>query len=164
MLGISKVYKIKKTVNKKLLLNDKLANWLFNRMKKDKSVHYVLRSGYNGYKEITLDLIKLLLSKAEQDEDILDKEIFAELSDYPEYDGVPFEVQHASPYNHRWEGDYDEDAYDDWKVITYSITDFLFEDQWKREPVYVEHPELFDFSEEEIIIDDEELEDTRYYI
>jgi hypothetical protein len=164
MLGISKVYKIKKTVNKKLLLNDKLANWLFNRITKDKSVHYVLKRGYNKYEEITLDLIKQLLSKAKQDEDILDKEIFAELSDYPEYDDVPFEVEHASPYDHRWPGDYDKDAYDDWKIITYSITDFLYEDQWNREPVYLEHPELFDFSEEETIIDDEKLEDTYCYV
>lgn len=164
MLGISKVYNIKKTVTKKLLLNDKLAKWLFNRITKDKFAHYVLRTGYDTYKEITLDLIKQLLAKAEQDESVLKKGIFAELSDFPEYEDIPFEVEHASPYDHRWEGDYDENAYDDWKVITYSITHFLFEDEWEKEPVFVKHPELFDFSEEEVVINDEELEDTDYYI
>ena len=159
-LGIEKTYNIKKTVKKELILNDKVINYLFDKIKNDNQKrHFVLRVDYDGYKEITKDIIKQLIDKGN-----IDKEVIVELDDYPEYDNMPFAITHASPYNHRWEGDYDEDAYEDWKVDTYSLTDFFYEDPWQREPYYAEHPEKFDFKEEVVEYSNEELEDTRYYL
>ncbi len=125
--GIEKVYNIVKRVRRKLILNDKVIDYLYNKLS-DKNKRYVLMTGYSEYKEITKDVIKDLLQKAEQDGRYWNKDVFAELADYPEYDGVPFEVTHASPYDHRWPGDYDEDAYDDWKVDACSLSDLLYDD------------------------------------
>ena len=162
-LGISKTYNIKKTVKRKLILNEKVADYIFKRMNSNDYENVVLLTK-TGYKRVNLNLIKELLKKCEENTDILSKELFAELDDYPEYEGVPFKVSHASPYDHRWEGDYDEDAYDDYKVIKYSLLDFLFESSWQNEPVYVQYPNKFDFTEEEVEVEDEELEKTDYYI
>lgn len=125
--GIEKVYNIVKRVRRKLILNDKVIDYLYNKLS-DKNKRYVLMTGYSEYKEITKDVIKDLLQKAEQDGRYWNKDVFAELADYPEYDGVPFEVTHASLYDHRWPGDYDEDAYDDWKVDACSLSDLLYDD------------------------------------
>lgn len=167
MLGISKTYSIKKTVNKKLILNDKVANWLYKKIKEDyPTIHYVLWKGYDKYMEITLDLIKRILTKASKDDRILEAEAIVELADDPECEGVPFEVEHASPYDHRWPGDYDEDAYDDWKVSTRCLADFFFSNNWgglHDDPIYVESPELFDFEDEEVTFGSETLEETRGY-
>jgi len=159
--GIEKVYNIVKRVRRKLILNDKVIDYLYNKLS-DKNKRYVLMTGYSEYKEITKDVIKDLLQKAEQDGRYWNKDVFAELADYPEYDGVPFEVTHASPYDHRWPGDYDEDAYDDWKVDACSLSDLLYDDTWNTEPVFAEHPENFDFEDEEVEIEQEKLTDTRY--
>ena len=151
-LGIEKVYEITKKVRKELVLNDKVTKWLFNAMKKDKERHFVIRTGYSTYEEISIPLIKELFKT-------LNEQKFVILSDYPEYDDVPFEVTHASPWNHRWDGDYDENAYDDWEVVTYSIRDLLAQKPWQvyADPIYIEHPELFDFGEEEVVLSKEEL-------
>lgn len=159
--GIEKVYNIVKRVRRKLILNDKVIDYLYNKLS-SKDKRYVLMTGYSEYKEITKDVIKDLLQKAEQDARYWNKDIFAELADYPEYDGVPFEVTHASPYDHRWPGDYDEDAYDDWKVDACSLSDLFYDDTWNTEPIFAEHPENFDFEDEEVVIEQEKLTDTRY--
>ena len=159
--GIEKVYNIVKRVRRKLILNDKVIDYLYDKLS-DKNKRYVLMTGYSEYKEITKDVIKELLQKAEQDARYWNKDIFAELADYPEYDGVPFEVTHASPYDHRWPGDYDEDAYDDWKVDACSLSDLFYDDTWNTEPVFAEHPENFDFEDEEVVVEQEKLTDTRY--
>lgn len=162
-LGISKTYNIKKIVKRKLILNEKVANYILKRMNSNDYENVVLLTR-TGYMKVNLNLIKELLKKCEEDEDLLEKDIFAELDDYSEYEGVPFKVSHASPYDHRWPGDYDEDAYDDWKVIKHSLLDFLFEDHWQNKPVYLNHPEQFDFTDEEVEVEDEELKRTDYYI
>ena len=162
-LGITKTYNIKKIVKRRLILNEKVAEYIFKRMNSNDYENVVLLTN-TGYMKVSLELIKELLKRCNRSADLLEKDIFAELDDYPEYEGVPFKVSHASPYDHRWPGDYDEDAYDDWKVIKYSLLDFLFEDHWQNEPVYLQHPEQFDFTDEEVEMKDEELEDTDYYV
>lgn len=162
-LGIAKTYNIKKIVKRRLILNEKVANYILKRMNSNDYENVVLLTR-TGYRRIDLNLIKELLKKCEEDFDLLEKDIFAELDDYPEYEGVPFKVSHASPYDHRWPGDYDEDAYDDWKVDKYSLLDFLYEDHWQNEPVYLRHPDKFDFTDEEVEVEDEELKRTDWYI
>ena len=156
-LGIEKEYKIIKKVRRKLILNDKVINFLFDKVKKE---NYVYMTSSSSYKEITKDLLRDLLKKAEDNDRYWRLECFAIVDEYPEYDGVPFEVEHASPYDHRWPGDYDEDAYDDWKIRAISLEDLFFEGLWNDKPVYLEHPEMFDFTDEEVIIEDEKLEHT----
>lgn len=156
-LGIEKVYNITKKVRRELIFNEKVVDYLYKKLIDD---NYVLMVSASKYQPITKDILKQLLAKAEKDSDILHKEIFAELSDYPEYDGIPFEVTHASPYDHRWPGDYDEDAYDDWKIITTSLSDLFYDDTWDNTPIYVKKPEMFDFKEEQVITEKEKLEDT----
>lgn len=167
-LGITKVYEIEKRVKKVLILNEKVVDYLYKRLTtaeknsyylgEPNTKHLVFLTGYNNYEEITKDKIRELL----KDEDNLEKEIIAELAYNPEYEGTPFEVEHASPYDHRWAGDYDEDAYDDWKVIKYSLADFFYEDQFEREPYFAKHPEEFDF-EDKVEEDRPRLVDERYW-
>lgn len=166
MLGISKTYSIKKTVNRKLILNDKVANWLYKKIKEDYPIdHYVLWKGGDRYEEITLDLIKNILTKASKDDTILEAEVIVKLADYPEYEGVPFEVDHASPYDHRWPGDYDENAYDDWEISKRCLADFFYEStyDWNNNLIYIKHPELFDFEDEKVTLKGETLEEIRGY-
>jgi hypothetical protein len=156
-LGIEKEYKIIKKVRRKLLLNDKFVNYLLKQLNKG---NYVYMTSSHSYETVSPELIKELINKAEDNDRYWNLDCFAQVADYPEYEGVPFEVTHASPYDHRWPGDYDEDAYDDWKVDAISLSDLLYEDTWQREPVYVKHPEMFDFADEEVVVEDEKLEDT----
>lgn len=159
-LGIEKVYKVTKKVKSKLILNDKVVDYLFDRINKE---GYVYMTSSSTYKKVTKDLLKDLLKKAEQDDRYWNLECFAIVADYPEYDGVPFEVTHASPYDHRWEGDYDEDAYDDWKVEAISLSDLLYEDTWEEKPVFAKHPDKFDFEADVVETSKEKLEDTDYW-
>ena len=158
-LGIEKTYKIVKKVRRKLLLNDKFINYLLKRLNKG---GYVYMTSSSSYEKITPELLKVLVKKLEKDDRYLYLECFAKVDDDPEYEGIPFEVTHASPYDHRFPGDYDEDAYDDWEIAAVSLTDLLYEDNWQEEPVYVVHPEMFDFAEEEVVVEDEKLERTNY--
>lgn len=162
-LGISKTYVIKKEVRQKLILNDKVANYIFNRIKDDPKCHFVIYIDNNTYEEVTLDKIKQLLVEAESDPTVLEKDIFAIYDEYPEYIDVPFKVEHANPYNHRWPGDYDEEAYDDWWVTTYPLNFFLFE-TGKYYPVFVVHPELFDFEDRgAVVVEDSEPDNIKGY-
>lgn len=156
-LGIEKEYKIIKKVRRKLILNDKVINFLFNKLKKQ---NYVYMTSSSSYIKITPDLVKELLKKAEHNDNYWRLECFAQLANHPEYEGVPFKVTHASPYDHRWPGDYDEDAYDDWEIRAISLEDLFFENLWDNKPVYLEHPEMFDFENEEVLVEDEKLIDT----
>lgn len=166
-LGITKVYEIKKRVKKVLILNEKVVDYLYKRLTtaekgyhcwgEPDTKHLVFLTGYNNYEEITKDKIRELL----KDEDNLEKDIIAELAYTPEYESTPFEVEHSSPYDHRYPGDYDEDAYDDWKVIKYSLVDFLYEDRFKRKPYFAKHPEEFDF-EDKVEEDSPRFVEERY--
>ena len=147
--GIKKVYEIRKIVKKKLILNDKVVDYFFKVLNKDKNRKFVIRTGYDKYIDITKDEIKKLLAGD------LDKETIVELDEYPEYDDMPFVISHASPYNHRWENDYDPDAYEDWKVDTWSLSDLFYNDHYgfgwggfADKPYYVEHPDEFDWEDE----------------
>lgn len=159
-LGIEKVYRITKKVRRNLILNDKVIDYLFETAKKRQ---YVLMLNSSSYEEITRDIIKELLEKAQYDEDYWDKDCFAIVDEYPEYEGIPFEVEHASPYDHRWPGDYDPDAYEDWKIRAYSLSNLLYEDNWDHEPVFAKHPEKFDFEDAYDYFENEKFEDTNYY-
>jgi len=160
-LGIEKVYKTIKRVRKKLILNDKVVDYLYDKLIEG---NYVLMLSTSRYEEVTKDLLRQLLNDATRNVLVLNKEMFAVLSDDPEYDGVPFEVTHASPYDHRWEGDYDEEAYDDWKIDTICLQDLFYDDPWDDEgPIYAKHPEMFDFEDEEVILEKEEKLDRTFY-
>ena len=150
--GILKDYQIIKTVKKRLIINDKVIDYLFNELKKRK---YVLRNDYNTYEEITRDDIIVFL-KFEDEDHFWEYERFVILDKDPEYTDMPFEIEHASPYDHRWPGDYDPDAYDDWKVNTYCFGDLWYTDRWDHKPYFSTHKDQFDFEDEEVIIDDEE--------
>ena len=160
-LGIEKDYKTIKRVRQKLILDDKVVDFLFNKLKKH---DYVFIVNSNKYQEITKDFLRDFLKKVDKDDRYLSLECFAIRDDDPEYEGVPFEVKHASPYDHRWPGDYDPDAYDDWEIEAVSFEDLLYDDTWDEKPIYAKHPEQFNFSEEEITTDPEELVDTKYFI
>jgi len=159
-LGITEEYEIKKIVKKKLIINDKVINYLFKVLTDESGPHYVIMNGYGKYTEITKDIIKQLLSSERN----LSAEVIAEIDEYPEYEGVPFVVSHASPYDHRWEGDYDEDAYDDWKVVTHTIEDIFYDDTWDKEPYYAKHPDEFDWEDEVVEEKDPKLEYTYYSV
>lgn len=163
--GITKTYEIVKTVSKKLVLNDKVVDYLFNVLTRNEDRKFVLRKGYNNYSEITKDTLRDLLKGD------VEKEVIVELDEYPEYDDMPFTITHASPYDHRWPGDYDKDAYEDWKVDEYSISDLFYSDKldfgWSGvndKPYFAEHPEEFDWEEEVIVYSDEKLDNERYYV
>ena len=157
-LGIEKEYKITKKVRRRLLLNDKLVDYLLRQLSKG---GYVYMTGSNSYEPVSHELVKKLVDEAKDDYRRWDWDCFAQVADFPEYEGVPFEVTHASPYDHRWPGGYDEDAYDDWKIEAVSLSDLLYEDDaWQRDPVYVTHPEMFDFDEEVTVTEGERLEAT----
>jgi len=151
MIGITKRYKVIYTEEQELILNNKVVDFLANVIDKAKSdgIHFVYMTSSSTYKEIDKALITQLLKDAESDESILDKPLFAELAEYPEYDNCPFNVSHASPWDHRYPGDYDDDAYDDWDIITHSLMDFFYENGYAPGygdiPYYEEHPEQFDF-------------------
>jgi hypothetical protein len=144
MIGITKRYEVIYTEEQELILNNKVVDFLTKTIDKDRKrgIHLVYMTSSSTYKEIDRDLIVQLLKAAESDESILDKPLFAELVDYPEYDNCPFNVSHASPWDHRYPGDYDEDAYDDWDIVTYSLMNIFCENYV---PYYEEHPEQFDF-------------------
>ncbi len=159
-LGIEKIYKITKKVQQDLILNDKVVDYLLSVINKKQ---YVYMTGSSTYKQVTKDLLNDLLKKAEQDDHYWNIECFAVVADYPEYENVPFEVSHASPYDHRWPGDYDKDAYDDWKIDAVSLSDLLYADTWDNEPIYIKKPDMFDFKEEKVLTSKEKLEDIHSY-
>lgn len=147
MIGIVKRYEVIYTEEQELILNSKVVDFIVKKIAKDKQrgIHLVYMTSSSTYKEIDKDLIAQLIKDAQSNESVLDKPLFAELDEYPEYEGCPFNVRHASPWDHRYPGDYDEDAYDDWDIITYSINDFFNGDGYNYTPYYEEHPEQFDF-------------------
>lgn len=157
--GIETTYKLIKKVIKKLIINDKVIDYLFEKIQKRKVV--VMKSLYS-YENITRASLKQLVERAEKYPNYWDKKIFAILDDSPEYDDVPFEIRHASPFDHRWPGDYDEDAYDDWKVVRLSLNDLFSLDTSSPyfNPYYAVYPDEFDF-EETVINENEQLEEIK---
>ena len=142
--GIQQNYEVTVVKRKKLILNDKVINYL---MKVIKEYGYVYMINSRNYQTVTPDLLKQLLKKAEKNEMSWYEQCFAEVDESPEYEGVPFKVLHASPYNHRWEGDYDNDAYDDWHIQAVSLVDLLLGDRLR--PYFAEHQREFDFEDVE---------------
>lgn len=158
-LGIVEEQTIIKKVKRELVLNDKVVDYLYNTIKSDKCNHFVfIKDGYEySYEEITKEGIKKLMSYKG-----IMEECIGILDENPEYEDVPFVVVHANPYNHRHEGDYDVNAYEDWKIETFKLFDFMFEDLkgFGSEPYYYLHQDEFDF-----ILIPEEIEDkgSKFY-
>lgn len=128
-----------------IIINEKLIDYLYNKIHSYKE-KFVFNTVGVSYETITKELIRKLLENNKECE-----ESIVILSDFPEYDNCPFEVEHASAYNHRWEGDYDPDAYDDWKPRTYCLHDFFYQniDFPSGKPVYLQYFEMFDWKERE---------------
>lgn len=158
--GICRKTVITKTESQELIMNEKVANYLFEQLTKDTRQHYVWRQRYGKWVEFTPQLLQQIISTP----DGMRKQDVVILSKDPEYEDCPFEIEHASPWDHRWPGDYDEDAYNDWKVIAYSLEDVLLgEEPWKRnKPYFVTHPMCFDF--ESVGVEEKQPQrSTRHY-
>ena len=147
--GIQKTYEIKKTVNKKLVYNDKFINWILNECKEER---YVIPTGWNEYREITKeDIVKILRSGN------LNDKLFVSVSLDPEYDedddeGSIFCIEYRRDEN----GNY-TNYRNDWKVMKFSLVDIVYRNNVWREPYYVLHPDEFDWEGEEVIYSDEKL-------
>ena len=143
--GIFQTYTITQTERKELVMNEKVANYLFEQLTKYARQHYVWRQGYDKWVEFTPQLIQQIISTP----DGMRKQDIVVLCESPEYEDCPFEIEHDSPWDHRWPGDYDENAYNCWKVIAYSLEDVLLRrEEWDNgeKPYFAAHPTLFDFT------------------
>lgn len=163
-LGIKETYEVRKYVEKELILNEKVVIFLYNLISKlilKEDRKFVVRTGYNTSKPITKEWIAQQLA-ANRIED----KVIVETDEDPEYEDTPFVVNHANPYDHRWPGDYDEDAYEDWWVEEYSLLDFLMNtyDGPHGEPFFVKYPGRFDFKETSVKYGRDELVSKDYQI
>lgn len=158
-LGITKQYEVEKRVSKALVINDKVIDFLFDRITNNKyGAKYVARAGFTGYKEITKDWIKKIADAGDWE-----KELIVELASDEE--DFPFSRRHPSPWDHRWEGDYDPDVVNEWKVNTWCLWDFFrvnlgFNSNDEDNLYYMVHPESFDWEEEQTEYGNERLTGT----
>lgn len=163
-IGINKVYGVKRYVRRKLVLNDKVVDYLYMRLTSSKQYSansygspvkefVFISSNKEGYEPITKEKIKALL----QHEENMREKLIVRLDDEPRDLKNPFAVRYHSPQNHRYEGDYDEDADEYHDVVSYTLEDFLYEDEDRVnpyvEPYFAKHQEQFDF-EDEVIEED----------
>ena len=144
--GLEQRYEVVKTVVKKLILNYKVVDFLYEELTKDKREPYVyFDNATQKHFPITKELINNIINN-----NGINKSCLRILEEYPEYEDCPYKVEHPSPYNHRWEGDYDESAYDDYKILTYSLEDILY-GEWFNEPLYIKQKNRFDWTEEVVV-------------
>ena len=156
-LGIEEHRTFEVITDKKLIINDKVIDYIYRAIKeKEKNIendydcglrYVILTNEWRGkYEEITKESLKKYITK-----DNIDNErqlAIAVLSSCPEYKGCPFDVTHADPYDYRWEGDYDEDAYNDWEVTKIKVSDFFYNyKSGDSKPYYASHPEKFDWED-----------------
>ena len=160
-IGINKVYDVKRYVRRKLVLNDKVVDYLYTRLTTSKQYQssnntyqspvkelVFISSNKKGYEPITKERIKALLKYEEN----MREKMIVQLDDEPKDFKYPFVVRYHSPWNHRYEGDYDEYADEYCDIVSYTLEDFLYEDEDRVnlyiEPYFAKHQEQFDFADE----------------
>ena len=121
-IGINKVYDVKRYVRRKLVLNDKVVDYLYTRLttsKQNLTPDYqspvkefvFISSNKQGYEPITKEKIKALL-KYEKN---MREKMIVQLDDEPKDLKYPFVVR----YHSRW-----DDADDYYDIISYTLEDF----------------------------------------
>lgn len=139
-IGLKTTRNIIVTHEEDLIFDEKVVDFLYNKIT-NATEHYVLYYAQT-ITEITREIVEKLINNG-----YFCKEWIAEIDSDPEYDDCPLVITHASPYDHRWPGDYDEDAYDDWEVVTHSLYDFMFDEN--NVPYFMTHKNEFNWKESE---------------
>lgn len=140
-LQLKKEETIKKITTRKLIINDKVVNYLFNKINKKEGIdledeRYALK--HFLFSKITKDMIKTLLEK----NDIYNNDIVIMEKYYDDYDNEREKIKtHLVKYN--------EDDINGFETnITLSIYDLLHDYNGKL--CFENHPENFDFENEVI--------------
>lgn len=134
-IGINSMFDVIRTVSKKLVLNEKVVDYLYRRINARKpyqlsSQRYVIIDNKNHkYIELAKDKIKELLKN--------EHNMF--VCNIVEYTGY---LQHNDET-------YEDDYYNGQSVLKYSLENFLYEDEsdMYEKPYFATHIEEFDFED-----------------